>query len=67
VHKLDTKKQLDEELKRLSDLGVKVLDEISILTKKGKINYTLMDTRDKGKYVLQIVNSLCNYKLSKCS
>lgn len=55
VHKLDTKKQLDEELKRLSEVGVKVLDEISILTKKGKINYTLMDTRDKGKYELGYV------------
>jgi methylmalonyl-CoA/ethylmalonyl-CoA epimerase len=57
VHKLDTKKQLDEELKRLSDVGVKVLDEISILTKKGKINYTLMDTRDKGNYVLGYISN----------
>ena len=32
VHKLNTSEQLQNELKRLSGIGVKILDDISITT-----------------------------------
>ena len=52
VHRLGSKDQLDVEIERLSELGVKILDEINISTDHGDLNYTLMDTRGEGKYIL---------------
>jgi 4-hydroxyphenylpyruvate dioxygenase-like putative hemolysin len=54
VHRLDNNKEaLQDELKRLSGIGVKVKEEISIETaKEGNLYYVLMDTRDEGKYYL---------------
>ena len=52
VHRLGSEDQLDVEIERLSELGVKILDEVSISTDHGDLNYTLMDTRGEGKYIL---------------
>jgi hypothetical protein len=52
VHRLDNIDALQDELNRLSGLGVKVKEEISIETDKGNLYYVLMDTRDEGKYYL---------------
>jgi hypothetical protein len=52
VHRSPTEKGLKEELARLNNLGIKILDKISIATGKGELSYVLMDTEAKGKYVL---------------
>lgn len=57
VHKLSTKSKLQDEVNRLAGLDVKVLDRLSFLTPKGKLNLTLMDTREQGKYVLGYVTN----------
>lgn len=57
VHKLNTSEQLQSELKRLSGIGVKVLDDISITLESGNMNYIFMDTQDSGKYVLGYISN----------
>lgn len=52
VHHLNGQKDLNREISRLYELGVSKLDEITIATSKGDINYVLLDTYQKGKYVL---------------
>jgi hypothetical protein len=52
VHRMQNKEQLDTELKRLKDIQVEVLDDITIHTVHGDLFYTLMDTREEGKYSL---------------
>jgi hypothetical protein len=52
VHRLDSKKSLKSEIKRLSQIGVNVMEEIIIHTDNGDLNYVLMDTRDEGKFYL---------------
>ena len=52
VHRFEGSDQLDSELERLADIGVNVLDEVTIETDKGTLLYTLMDTRGEGKYIL---------------
>lgn len=52
VHHLHSENALTQELARLSELGVDVLEEVSITTSKGNLIYVLMDTREEGKYYL---------------
>tara|TARA_R110002050_G_scaffold300825_1_gene473709 strand:- start:7866 stop:8864 length:999 start_codon:yes stop_codon:yes gene_type:complete len=52
VHRVNSKSLLQDEVERLSNIGIEVLDKISFSTPKGKLDITLMDTRKKGKYVL---------------
>ena len=52
VHRLGNNGQLQKELDRLSSLGVEILEQLSIQTGEGALNYILMDTRREGKYVL---------------
>jgi hypothetical protein len=52
VHRLESPEQMKDELDRLSGLGVGILEQVSIPTDRGDLNYTLMDTRGEGKYVL---------------
>jgi hypothetical protein len=52
VHRLDNKKSLKGEIKRLSQLGVNVKEEIGISTAGGTLSYVLMDTRDEGTFYL---------------
>ncbi len=54
VHRLDSKKSLKSEIKRLSQIGVNIKEEIIISTDNGKLNYVLMDTRDEGKFYLAL-------------
>ena len=52
IHRFADVDQLDEELDRLSSLGVDILEQVSISTGQGDLNYTLMDTQEEGKYIL---------------
>ena len=52
IHKLNDRDAMDLEISRLAQLGVEVLEEITIFTKEGILNYTLMDTQEEGKYIL---------------
>jgi len=52
VHRLDNKNDLMSELSRLSGLGMKIKEEITIKTSQGILNYILLDTKDEGKYYL---------------
>jgi hypothetical protein len=52
IHRFADSDQQDEELERLSSLGVEILEQVSISTGQGDLNYTLMDTRKEGKYIL---------------
>lgn len=52
VHKLNSKARLQNELERLKEIGVEVLDKLSFLTPKGKLDLTFMDTQKEGKYIL---------------
>ncbi len=52
VHRMESRKEIKAELRRLSGLGVKVREEISISTGKGELYFVLADTFGKGKYYL---------------
>lgn len=52
VHRMDSRKTLKAELRRLSDLGVKIKEEIKISTGEGELYFVLADTFEKGKYYL---------------
>jgi hypothetical protein len=52
IHRFESAEQLKDELDRLSDLDVDILEQLSISTGQGNLNFTLMDTRTEGKYVL---------------
>jgi methylmalonyl-CoA/ethylmalonyl-CoA epimerase len=57
VHKVLSKSRLQDEVDRLSKIGIEVLDELSFSTPGGKLNITLMDTQENGKYVLGYVTN----------
>jgi methylmalonyl-CoA/ethylmalonyl-CoA epimerase len=52
VHRMENRKALRSELRRLSGLGVKIKEEIKISTDKGELYFVLADTFEKGKYYL---------------
>jgi hypothetical protein len=57
VHRFDSPEKMLTEVDRLSVLGVDVLEELTIFTAKGDLRYTLMDTREEGKYVLGLTDT----------
>ena len=52
VHRMESRKTLKAELRRLSGLGVQIKEEIKISTEEGELYYVLADTFEKGKYYL---------------
>lgn len=52
VHRLENRTALDKEIQRLGSVGVKVAEEVTINTDQGSLEYILMNTLEKGKYVL---------------
>ncbi|MEA3462165.1 MAG: VOC family protein [Bacteroidota bacterium] len=52
VHRILDVNELKSEIGRLNDLGIVVLDKISIQTSKGDLAFVLMNTEPEGKYVL---------------
>jgi len=52
VHRFPDLKSLKRELKRMSAIGIDVLEEVRISTNQGTMHYFLMDTRKEGKYIL---------------
>lgn len=57
VHKLPSKSFLQNEINRLSEIGISVLDQLTFTTSKGKLELTLMDTQKEGKYVLGYITA----------
>jgi hypothetical protein len=69
VHRFFEVDELKEEIARLDELGIGILDKISIETSEGELAYVLMNTEAEGKYVLgftyadnglQIHTALCD-------
>jgi hypothetical protein len=52
VHRFLNAKDLKDEIGRLDQLGIGMLDKISIETAGGELVFVLMDTEPEGKYVL---------------
>jgi hypothetical protein len=52
VHRFQDKPALLKEIERLNELGVDQLEEITVTTPEGDLDYIFMDTRSQGKYVL---------------
>ncbi len=52
VHRLTNEKDLDSEIKRLAILGVEILEKIDINTEFGLVHFVLMNTQEKGTYIL---------------
>jgi methylmalonyl-CoA/ethylmalonyl-CoA epimerase len=65
VHRLDSKKALKSEIKRLSVIGVNVKEEIDILTDYGNLTYYIMDTRDEGTFYLGLTYSDNEIEMTK--
>ncbi|MCK4989424.1 MAG: VOC family protein, partial [Bacteroidales bacterium] len=69
VHRFFEVGDLKDEIGRLDELGISILDKISIETSEGELAYVLMNTEAEGKYVLgftyadkglQIHTALCD-------
>ena len=69
VHRFFEVNELKEELGRLEELGIGILDKISIISSEGELAFVLMNTEAEGKYVLgftyadmglQIHTALCD-------
>jgi len=69
VHRFFEVDELKDEIERLDELGIDILDKISIETSEGELDYVLMNTEAEGKYVLgftyeanglQIHTALCD-------
>lgn len=56
VHRFSDKKEQNLESKRLNELGIKVLEKVTLHTPKGDLDFTFMDTEEKGKYILGFTN-----------
>jgi len=52
AHRFPDEAALLWEINRLSELGVDQLEEISISTLEGELNYIFIDTQRQGKYIL---------------
>jgi hypothetical protein len=52
VHRFNNRQTLIKELERLSELGIDILEEVSITSLEGELNYIFLDTQDEGKYML---------------
>ncbi len=52
IHRFPDRKSMRREIKRLRSLGVGVLEEFSIRIAGEQVHYVLMDTAEKGKYIL---------------
>jgi hypothetical protein len=57
IHRIDSKDALNTEIGRLTDMGVKLLEEITFKTDRGQFSYILMDTADEGKYILGYIDN----------
>jgi catechol 2,3-dioxygenase-like lactoylglutathione lyase family enzyme len=55
VYQVPSAADMAGEISRMSGLGVKVLQQMTIHTPKGTATYTYFDTEPKGKYVLGLV------------
>jgi len=65
VHRMEKKKGIRAECRRLAKLGVKVKEEIRIPTRKGELFYVVADTYDKGKYYLGFATGWDDEKMVK--
>jgi catechol 2,3-dioxygenase-like lactoylglutathione lyase family enzyme len=56
VHRVPIKDAMDQEVRRLTGLGVGVLEKGALDGPTGKLNYVYMDTEKDGKYVLGLIH-----------
>ena len=52
MHRVSSLEEINNEVKRMSKLGVKILQRGSFLSRNISIDYVFFDTQKKGKYVL---------------
>jgi len=52
VHRFSSKEEQKNEIGRLDQLGIGILDKVTLESKAGKLSFVLMDTESEGKYVL---------------
>jgi len=52
VHRFSTRNELKEEIGRLHQLGVEVMEKLTIHAPDGDLYYVLMETQEEGKYIL---------------
>lgn len=55
VHRFSSKQELKDEIERLDQLGIAVLDKITLESQVGKLSFVLLDTEQQGKYVLGFI------------
>jgi catechol 2,3-dioxygenase-like lactoylglutathione lyase family enzyme len=55
VHEVPTRKAMDEEIQRMTSLGVSVLQQVTFEIDHTPVTYTYFDTEPHGKYVLGLV------------
>ena len=55
IHKVENERKLHELIQQLARVNVGKIATYTLETKEGNMKYTLMDTKDKGKYYLGFV------------
>ncbi len=65
VHRLDSKKSVKNEIKRLAVLGVRVYEQFDVPAEKGTLSYVLMETRNGGKYYLGLTQGNTELQLTQ--
>jgi len=55
VHRFPDQKSMEQEIGRLSNLGIQMLERIAIQTGSGELRFVLMDTRGEGKFNLGFI------------
>ena len=52
VHRFSSKSELEDEIGRLDQLGIDILDKITMETGEGELSFVLMNSEPEGKYIL---------------
>lgn len=55
VHRFPSKREMKQEVKRLSNLGVGVADKMTFISGAAEMEYVFLNTAEKGKYTLGFV------------
>jgi catechol 2,3-dioxygenase-like lactoylglutathione lyase family enzyme len=63
VHRFSSKEELKNEIGRLDQLGIGILDKVTLESKVGKLSFVLMDTESEGKYILGFISGEDGLKL----
>lgn len=55
VHEVSSKKEMNQEIQRMGNLGVNVLQQLTVKRQDAPITWTYFDTEPQGKFVLGLV------------